>query len=391
MTARTALAACLLLACASEPRDAASVAVSLDVGELLGGADTLHERAVETRSFSFPADHGPHPTFRTEWWYYTGNLTADDGREFGYQLTFFRSALTDSASYPRDAERSDWRSRHAYMAHFAVSDIGAARIHAAQRFGRAALGLAGANATPFRVWLYDWQVAGGGGADGKFPVRLAAEDADFAIDLVLDRGAPMVLQGEGGLSRKGPEPGNASYYYSYMRMPSAGTVRIGDRTHRVRGESWLDREWSTSALSPDLEGWDWMALQFTDSTEMMLYRLRRHDGTAGPFSAGSFVDRDGRVLRLDADMFDMTPRRSWPSTLDGTRYPVGWRVRVPGLHLDLQVDAAFDAQELNLAVRYWEGAVRIQGSRAGMPVGGRGYLEMTGYDAAVREAGRTPR
>jgi predicted secreted hydrolase len=391
MTARTALAACLLLACASEPRDAATVAASLDVGELLGGADTLHERAVEPRSFSFPADHGPHPTFRTEWWYYTGNLTADDGREFGYQLTFFRSALTDSASYPRDADRSDWRSRHAYMAHFAVSDIGAGRIHVAQRFGRAALGLAGADAAPFRVWLYDWQVAGGGGADGKFPVRLAAADADFSIDLLLERGAPMVLQGESGLSRKGAEPGNASYYYSYMRMPSTGTVRIGGRSYRVRGESWLDREWSTSALSPDLEGWDWMALQFSDSTEMMLYRLRRHDGTAGPFSAGTFVDRDGRVLRLDADMFVMTPLRSWPSPLDGTRYPVGWRVRVPGLQLDVQVDAAFDAQELNLAVRYWEGAVRIRGSRAGMTVGGRGYLEMTGYDAADREGGRTPR
>lgn len=389
----------LLPACERRADEEPPVQAALELGELLGGADTLHERAVAVRAFDFPADHGPHPGFRTEWWYYTGNLTAEDGREFGYQLTFFRSALTDTASWLAAgmhgeadvAQRSTWRSRHAYMAHFAVSDIGASRIHPAQRFARDAQGLAGAQAEPFRVWLDDWSVAAEPGEpaeDGKFPVRLVAADGDVALDLVLHRGRPMVLQGDRGLSRKGPEPGNASYYYSYKRMPSEGTVRIGDRTWNVRGDSWLDREWSTSALSPDLQGWDWMALQFDDATEMMLYRLRRADGTAGPFSAGTFVHADGSTTRLTVDDFTMSPTRQWQSPLDATSYPTGWRVVVPLLQLDVAVDAAFDAQELELAVRYWEGTVRISGTRGSASVRGRGYLEMTGYDAAARDATR---
>lgn len=386
MSGRLLLAVCMLAACGPDAREE-RVQATLAVGELLGGADTLHERALAPRPLVFPADHGPHPTFRTEWWYYTGNLISEEGREFGYQLTFFRSALTDSASYAPDPQRSAWRSRHAYMAHFAVSDVAAERIHPAQRFARAAIGQAGASAEPFRVWLHDWHATGGGGPDGKFPVRLVAATDDVAIDLRLERGRAMVLQGDGGLSRKGAEPGNASYYYSYMRMPSSGTVRVGAREYTVRGESWLDREWSTSALSPDLAGWDWMALQLADSTEMMLYRLRRHDGSAGPFSAGTFVHRDGSVHRLGADMFDMTPVRSWRSPIDGTAYPVEWRVRIPSLRLDVQVAAAFDAQELNLAVRYWEGAVRVRGTRAGATLQGHGYLEMTGYDAVSGAGG----
>jgi predicted secreted hydrolase len=383
----------LLAACGAPAARDVPAGASLELGELLGGADTLHERAREPRPFTFPADHGPHPEFRTEWWYFTGNITADDGREFGYQLTFFRSALTDSASFVQHgaaagatgatgnnaagSQRSDWRSRHAYMAHFAVSDISARRFHAAQRFSRAAVGLAGAEAAPFRVWLEDWSAAG-----EFFPLRLAAADADVAIDFVLAEGKPLVLQGERGLSRKGPEPGNASYYYSFTRMPTSGTIRMGGRTFRVAGNSWLDREWSTSALSDDLQGWDWMALQFADSTELMLYRLRRHDGTAGAFSAGTFVAANGATTHLTETDFSMRPFRSWRSPLDGTAYPVDWQVEVPRLELSIAVTAAFDAQELDVAVRYWEGAVRVAAPRAGRQVSGRGYLEMTGYDAA---------
>jgi predicted secreted hydrolase len=414
MRAALLSAALLTAACGAPAARDVPAGASLELGELLGGADTLHERAREPRPFTFPADHGPHPEFRTEWWYFTGNITADDGREFGYQLTFFRSALTDSASFAQhdaaagatgataaagnnaatgdnaaDSQRSDWRSRHAYMAHFAVSDISTRRFHAAQRFSRAAVGLAGAEAAPFRVWLEDWSAAG-----EFFPLRLSAADADVAIDFVLAEGKPMVLQGERGLSQKGPEPGNASYYYSFTRMPTSGTIRMGGRTYRVTGNSWLDREWSTSALSDDLQGWDWMALQFADSTELMLYRLRRHDGTAGPFSAGTFVAADGTTTPLTANDFSMRPVRSWRSPLDGTAYPVDWQVDVPRLELSIAVTAAFDAQELDVAVRYWEGAVRISGSRAGRQVSGRGYLEMTGYDAAAAATSRpepTPR
>jgi predicted secreted hydrolase len=372
-------------ACAAPQADETRVSATLDVGELLGGADTLHARAVNVPSFEFPADHGPHPEFRTEWWYFTGNLTAEDGRELGYQFTFFRSALTDSITYlataAADGARSAWRSRHAWMAHFAVSDITAGAFHPSERFARDAAGLAGAAAEPLRVWLGEWSAADprDAAAAGTFAARLVAVDGDVAIDLLVEQGKPMVLQGQSGLSQKGPEPGNASYYYSFTRMPTRGSMRIGEATWQVSGSSWLDREWSTSALSPDLEGWDWMSLQFDDGTELMLYQLRRPDGSAGPFSAGTFVQPDGSVVRLGVHDFRMTPVRRWRSPLDGTEYPVAWRVAIPALQLELEVDAAFDAQEMNLAVRYWEGAVRIRGTRAGAALQGRGYLEMTGY------------
>lgn len=399
-------------AACTEPATTGDVRATLELAEVLGGADTLHARALAPRAFAFPADHGPHPEFRTEWWYFTGNVTAHDGRELGYQLTFFRSALTDTASYTaalggtRTLDRtttldgtttpdgttaldgttapepSPWRARHAYMAHFVVSDIHSARIHPAERFARAALGLAGAEPHPFRVWLEDWRADGA--ATGTFPLHLRAATEDVAIDLRLEQGKPVVLQGENGLSRKGAEPGNASYYYSITRMPTTGTIRVGGAAYDVSGYSWLDREWSTSVLSPELAGWDWMALQLDDGAELMLYRLRRHDGGTDPFSAGMHVAADATATPLGAADFAMTEERTWRSPLDGTTYPVDWRVRVPSLALDLAVRAAFDAQELALAVRYWEGAVRISGTRGDGSVGGRGYLEMTGYGAAVR-------
>jgi predicted secreted hydrolase len=384
-----ALAAVLCLtasACAQGDDGAVASGNTFRLEELLGGTDTLHERAIEPRTFRFPDDHGPHPEFRTEWWYFTGNVTATDGRELAFHLTFFRSALTDSASYTAGAaadarERSAWRARHAYMAHFAVSDITDRRFEAAQRFGRGALDLAGATAQPFRVWIDDWQAAttrAGYDVD-IFPLRLQAAENDVAIDLTLEAGKLPVLQGDRGLSRKGPEEGNASYYYSLTRMPTHGTVRIGGHDYEVAGLSWLDREWSTSVLGPDLAGWDWMSLQLDDSTELMVYRLRRHDGTASPFSAATFVDASGTAWPLPAEAFVMTPLRTWRSSIDGTVYPVAWRVQVPSFDTDLEINAAFDAQELNLAVRYWEGAVRIRGASQGRSVTGRGFLEMTGW------------
>ncbi|HEX6307053.1 MAG TPA: lipocalin-like domain-containing protein [Longimicrobiales bacterium] len=378
MTRRQSTLLVLLLAAAGCGRDADTPrTAALSIGELLGGSDTLHARALEPQPLRFPEDHGPHPAFRTEWWYFTGNLTAADGRELGYQLTFFRSALTDSLAFARlPQERSAWRTRHAYMAHFAVTDARAGELHAAERFARAARGLAGATVRPLRVNLGSWSAASTG--IETFPLRLRASAAEMSIDLVLEYGKPVVAQGENGLSTKGPEPGNASYYYSLTRMPTRGTVHIGPTSFDVTGASWLDREWSTSALSAHLEGWDWMALQLDDSTELMTYRLRRHDGSADPFSAATFVARDGRARALTADQFAMTPLDTWRNA-DGVAYPIAWLVEVPALDLRLDVAAAAPDQELDLSVRYWEGMVRVRGTRAGRRVGGRGYLEMTGY------------
>lgn len=377
---------CTLIAtlCVSACSDAQRTppGATFELADVLGGADTLHTRATGSRPFTFPVDHGPHPEFRTEWWYFTGTLMAEGGHEFGYQLTFFRSALTDSASFLRalEGERSPWRTRHAFMAHFAVTDPGDARFHSAEKFARGAIGLAGAQGIPFRVWLDDWSVESMS-ASATFPVRLRARADDIALDLVLHQGKPVVLHGDRGLSRKGAEPGNASHYYSLTRMPARGTIRTRSGTHAVTGTSWLDREWSTSVLPPGVTGWDWLALQLEDSTELMVYRLRREDGTVDPFSAATFIASDGTARGFGADEFDMIPERVW-RTADGVEYPVAWRIMLPALDLTVDVRAALDDQELNHAVRYWEGMVRAHGARAARPISGRGYLEMTGYAGA---------
>ncbi len=384
------IAAGLAVACS---RDRTPEAAHLSLTGMLAGTDTAgYARALEPRPFTFPADHGPHPDFRTEWWYITGSLDAQDGRAIGFQLTFFRNALA-----PRPPESpSAWATNQAYMAHFALTDVRARAFHAYERFDRGALGLAGGRDSPFRVWVGDWFLAsmdsvgmrGAGDAsatasDGTFPLRLHAASADVAIDLVLRQGKPVVLQGNQGLSQKGPEPGNASYYYSFTRMPAGGTVRLGADTLAVSGLAWLDREWSTSALSDGLAGWDWFALQLDDGWDLMVYRLRADDGSATPFSEGVLVGPDGTSRRLawDRDVqVESTGRWTAP---DGSVYPSGWRVRVPARGWDLDVEPELADQELKLAFRYWEGAVRVRAHEGALPIQGRGYVELTGY-AGVR-------
>lgn len=344
----------------------------LTLGETLGRDEAAgYAKALVPRPFIFPADHGPHPEFKTEWWYYTGNLAATDGRRFGYQLTFFRIALTPSA-----VERpSAWGASQISMAHFAVTDPDGRRFFSAERFGRNALGLAGAQAEPFRVWLEDWQASA---PQGSFPMRLQAADAEVAIDLTLEAGKPVVLQGEQGLSRKSAEAGNASYYYSLTRMPTRGTLKLGDAEFPVSGNSWLDREWSTSALAPDQTGWDWFALQLDDGFELMYYQLRRQDGSADPASAGVWVLPAGNSSVLAREDLLLEPTGRWTSPRGG-RYPAGWRLRVEREQLDLRIEPLLADQELDATIRYWEGAVRVRGLRAGKPVSGYGYVELTGY------------
>jgi predicted secreted hydrolase len=235
-----------------------------------------------------------------------------------------------------------------------------------------------------RVWLGDW-AAEGRPPDGE-PFRLRARDGGVAIDLSLGSVKPAVLHGERGLSRKGEEPGNASYYYSLTRMPTVGQVRVDGRAVPVEGLAWMDREWSTSALGPDLVGWDWFALQLDDGRELMVYRLRRRDGTIAAASRGTLIAADGLPRDLDPDGTDVATLDHWTSPRGGTRYPARWRVRVPAVGLDLVVTPLLPDQELDLAVRYWEGAVRVGGTAAGRPVGGAGYVELVGYDRAVGRA-----
>jgi predicted secreted hydrolase len=272
---------------------------------------------------------------------------------------------------------SAWAARQLYLAHFALTDTAGRRFHAWSRLGREALGLAGARAEPFRVWVDDWSAEGerAGGAT----VRLRAAEADAAIDLVLRSEKPVVPQGDGGLSRKGPEPGNASYYYSLTRMGVRGTVRAGGEPIAVSGLAWMDREWSTSALGPELVGWDWVALQLDDGRDLMVYRLRRRDGTADPHSAGAVIAADGTARPLGPEEAALATLGHWTSPRSGVRYPSRWRLAVPAAGLDLEIVPRLPDQELLVGTRYWEGAVRVEGTAAGRPVAGRGYVELVGY------------
>jgi predicted secreted hydrolase len=352
----------------SSPRHPIQATVA--VREALAEERAGFARVLAPRPMSFPEDHGPHPDFRTEWWYYTGNLTTAAGRHVGFQLTFFRVALSPT----EESRASTWATRQLYVAHFAVTDTAGGRFHAASRTSRAALDLAGAQATPFRVWVESWSAEG-----ERRATRLRAEEGDVAINLTVSPAKPVVLQGDRGLSRKGPEPGNASLYYSFTRMPARGTVRLGGETLEVSGEAWMDREWSTSALGAGVEGWDWVAVQLDDGRELMVYLLRRRDGTIDPFSSGTLIAADGTGRRLQAEDVRVETLTHWTSSHSGVRYPARRRLSVPSAELRLEIEPRLADQELRMGTRYWEGAVEVVGSSGGLAIGGRGYVELVGY------------
>jgi predicted secreted hydrolase len=357
------------------PNPIESIAVRSALG---GGSDnTGYRRAYQPRPFEFPADHGPHPDFRNEWWYVTGNLVDAAGRQFGYQLTLFRIALAPTTPVADSA----WRTNQIYMGHLALTDVQGEQHHAFERFSRGAVGLAGAQAAPFRVWLEDWALTGT--ESDAFPMRVRAREGNVEIDLSLNTAKPVVLQGDRGLSQKSAEPGNASYYYSYTRLPTRGTVRVGETTFAVDGASWLDREWSTSALGSEQSGWDWFALQLDDGRDLMFYRLRRKDGGTDPHSKGVLVAADGRTRLLGWSEVTLQPLGEWVSPKTGDRYPARWRLRLPAENLDLTVTPKVADQEMRLTVQYWEGAVAVNGRAGERKTGGQGYLEMTRYETPV--------
>jgi predicted secreted hydrolase len=367
------LAALLLLAaCRQEapPTKISAVdALSASVGRPAEG----FAKALEPRPFDFPADHGPHPDFETEWWYFTGNLESGEGRRFGFQLTFFRRAITAEET----KRESAWATRQLYFAHFTVSDVEGRRFHSFERFARGALGLAEANAAPFRVATEGWQAASSG--ESLFPLRLAAKEGEVSLELELEDAQGWVAHGERGLSRKGEGEGKASYYYSYPRLPARGKIAIACQAFAVKGEAWLDREWSTSVLAEGQQGWDWFSLQLEDGRELMLFQLRRRDGSRDPFSAGTLVAVDGSSQSLAAGDFELEPRETWKSPRSGAVYPIRWRLALPRHGLELETKALLEDQELDVSFSYWEGAVDAEGRQGEKPLRGRGYLEMVGY------------
>ena len=352
------------------------------LSELLSPEDVRgYARALEPRSFSFPADHGQHPRYRNEWWYVTGNLDGADGERFGFELTIFRFSLAPVEGQKGAPRSSAWATNQVYIGHFAVTDVEAEDFYVAERYARGALGLAGARAEPLRVWLENWYLqdedataTGAAGADW----RLYAKDRGVELSLALHPLKPAVPNGRDGLSQKSAEPGNASYYYSVPRLEAEGKLRIAGDMHDVSGLAWLDREWGSSALSSDQEGWDWFALQLSDGSDLMFYQLRRTDGRPDPHSAGTWILADGSSLHLSHDDVLLQVRDHWDSPRGG-RYPMAWSLAIPRLALELHVDPVLKAQELATEVRYWEGAVDVTGQRAGKAVDGRGYVELTGY------------
>lgn len=380
----TALALVTLLGCAAPP-----TATELDGPRPQSPIDALVAEsppegfalAEQPRPFIFPEDHGPHPDFQTEWWYVTGNVETAEGRRFGLQWTIFRRALTAEM-----AERSsEWASRQLYMGHMALADIEAERHLSAERFARGAAGLAGARIRPFEVWLEDWR-ASSSAAEEIWPMRLETKaqtpKGKFAVDLMLEPRKPHVLQGDRGLSWK--HEGGASYYYSFTRIDAAGTIELDGELFEVTGETWLDREWSTSTLSSKQAGWDWFSLQLADGRELMYYQLRQQDGSAHPMSAGVLVAEDGSKTPLERDEVELEVLERWRSPRSGGEYPVRWRLRAPEHAIDLEVDSLFHDQELDIVFRYWEGAVDVftaDGPGSGRAPIGRGYVELVGYTA----------
>lgn len=335
-------------------------------------------RADGPQPLHFPADYGPHSDYQSEWWYYTGNLETADGRHFGYQLTFFRRALVPPAQ--QQTRTSAWATDQVYMAHFALTDVTGKQYHAFEQFSRGAAGLAGAQAALYNVWLYDWSVQE---VEPNVYHLHAAQDG-LAIDLTLKDALGPILEGDQGYSQKGPDPGNASYYYSQPRLASSGSVQVAGATYEVNGLSWMDHEFSTSALASNQVGWDWFALQLDGGSELMVYQIRQADGSIDPFSSGTFIAPDGSTVHLSRSDFVISVGGTWRSPHSGATYPSQWTLKVPKLNLTLQIEPYLADQELNVSYVYWEGAVRLSGEREGHTVAGSGYIEMTGYAAPMR-------
>ncbi len=344
---------------------------------LFGAGDGGYRLALPGYRYEFPRDHFNHPEFRTEWWYYTGNLRAAAGRRFGFELTFFRHGIERGKSAP-----GVWDVRDAWFAHLALSDIDGGRFFHTERLNRAGPGLAGADLAQARVWNGNWQVRWLPGGGARQQMQAVADR--FSIALSLTSRKPPVIHGVNGVSQKAEGRGRASHYISLTRLDASGAITIDGTRFEVEGLAWMDHEFFTHQLEANQSGWDWFSLQFDDGSELMLFRIRRKDGTADPYSAGTYVDPQGRTRHLGASEFALTPGKTWTSPSTGGKYPVAWVVRVPSLGMKASVATRLPSQELTGSTAYWEGAIEISGAKGSRPLSGAGYLEMTGYAGAVR-------
>jgi predicted secreted hydrolase len=326
--------------------------------------------------FSFPRDHGSHPEFRTEWWYYTGHLRTGSGRRYGFELTFFRVGV----ARPEQAAETEWEIRDIMPAHFAITDVAARDFRYYEKLNRASVFTAGAEEGRLGVFNEAWRAITN--PDGSW--RIIAREGSDSIDLTLRSRKPPAIHGTNGVSVKAEGVGYASHYYSMTRLEATGTVN----GQKARGQAWMDHEFGSSALRENQTGWDWFSIQLDNDTEIMLYVIRRTDGTPDTTSSGSIIASDGRVIPVRREQMRITALATWKSPSSGATYPVRWRIEIPPFNVSLLVEPLMRNQELNTrgstGVTYWEGAVDVTGSFGGIPVRGEGYVELTGYDAPLR-------
>jgi predicted secreted hydrolase len=325
--------------------------------------------------FEFPRDHFSHPDFQTEWWYYTGNLKSSGGHRFGFELTFFRQAVNRNP-----AKSTSWDVRDLYLAHLALSDLDGQRFYHDERVNRSGPGIAGVSENGVRIWNGNWQIQWTG--DDQ---RLQAVDDSFELHFTLHSAKTPVIHGQDGVSQKAARPGRASHYVSLTRLVTKGSIELNGKEFDVTGFTWIDHEFFTNQLEADQAGWDWLSIQLEDNTEFMLFRIRRKDGSIDPYSAGTFVDAQGRTIHLKASDFMLQPSgRTWTSPDTHAAYPVQWKIVMPKFGIEMEVTTPLMSQELagksKLAPNYWEGAIILTGHRGNQALHGVGYLEMTGYD-----------
>ncbi len=343
--------------------------------------DNGYARVIGPCRLKFPADHGAHPDYRTEWWYYTGNLETEEGRPFGFQLTIFRRQIS-----PPDARKtwpdppSGWRTQQVYLGHAALSDISGGRHFSAEDVARGALQLAGVNQTldTTTIFLKRWRIRIG--PDGH---KLSVSSDDFQLDLDMQPAKPVVLHGDQGYSRKGDSEERASCYYSFTRLKSNGRLKINEQEYAVKGTGWMDHEFSTAPLQEGIEGWDWLSLQLDSNKELMIYILRQSDGSPHPASSGTIVGANGKMRHLSLADFHLAVLAHWRSPHSGGLYPARWQLSVPAEKITLSINPNQADQEMrtpgSTGVTYWEGSVSVNGKADGVRVSGMGYVELTGY------------
>ncbi len=330
--------------------------------------------------WSFPRDHGAHPEYRTEWWYFTGNLKDKNGRQCGYQLTFFRQGIALTASRPD----IPWSIRDVYLAHFAIVDGTSGKFWHYDQASRSGPGLAGAKTGAMDVWTLNWSAKMTGNI-----IYLKAYKNDMALDLELSPRKPKIFHGNKGLSTKGPNPGQASYYYSFTDLETKGTIRteLSKNPVAVTGTSWFDQEFGSNVLSPDQVGWDWFGIHLSDGRDLMLFQLRKKDGSIESSSSATIIEQDGTSRHLRENEITVNVMAQWKSPKSSGIYPAKWQIRIPSANIDITLTPIVANQELvteaSTGVTYWEGAVTGTGTSQGAIVNVEGYAELTGYAGSL--------